>query len=286
MLFHSIEFLFFFAAVYPVYLLLRLTRFMNLWILGASYFFYAWWNPPYLILIVATTLLDYLVARKIDQGVRKRLWLAVSLVSNLGVLAYFKYASFFSRNLNVLLSIVTDRLSVSDPDPTLPLGISFFTFQSISYVVDVYRGTVRAETNLLRYATYVSLFPQMISGPICRAGALLPQLRAVPRITLQDFSSGASLFLVGLFKKVALADYLAMYVDRVYRAPEDFNAPALFLATLAFSWQIYFDFSGYTDMARGLAQSMGFRLTPNFASPYTARGLGDFWRRWNITVST
>jgi len=286
MLFHSVEFLLFFAVVFPVHFWLRTTRYMNAWLLSASYVFYAWWNPYYLLLIGATTVLDFVVARRIERGARKTAWLLASLLSNLGVLAFFKYAAFFAGNLNAALAAAGLEARLPVPSPTLPLGISFFTFQSISYVVDVYRGTVPAERDLVRYATYVSLFPQMISGPICRAGALLPQLRRTPRIGREDVTRGASLFLVGLFKKVALADYLALYVDRVYRAPEDFQAPALALATFAFAWQIYFDFSGYTDMARGVARTLGFHLTENFRAPYVASGLGDFWRRWNITVSS
>jgi D-alanyl-lipoteichoic acid acyltransferase DltB (MBOAT superfamily) len=286
MLFHSLDFLLFFAIVYPVHLLLRPTRFMNAWLLLASYVFYGWWNPSYLLLIVATTIVDFYVVRRMEGSPRKKLWLSLSLASNLGALAFFKYVAFFSRNLNELLSLLGVPAALPVFEPMLPLGISFFTFQSISYAVDVYRGVVPAERIFIRYAAYVSFFPQMISGPICRAGSLIPQLRSAPAVTVEDFSTGASLFLTGLFKKVALADYLAMYVDKVYGAPENFQSPALAMATFAFAWQIYFDFSGYTDMARGVARAMGFHLTPNFRAPYVASDLGDFWGRWNITVST
>lgn len=284
MLFHSKEFLVFFAVFFPVYLLLRPTRWVNAWLLAASYFFYAWWNPLYLVLIVGTTLIDFYVVRKIEESPRKKPWLCLSLLSNLTALAWFKYVKFFTVNLNSLLALVhLPALPVTDP--LLPLGISFFTFQSISYAIDVYRGSFPAERNLLRYATYVSFFPQMISGPICRAGSLIPQLAAAPPITAAHLTSGASLFLTGVFKKVAIADYLGMYVDKVYAAPENFQSPALILATVAFAWQIYFDFSGYIDMARGIARVMGYHLTPNFNAPYVASDLGEFWTRWNITVS-
>jgi D-alanyl-lipoteichoic acid acyltransferase DltB (MBOAT superfamily) len=286
MLFHSIEFLVFFAVVFPVHLLLRRTRFMNLWLLAASYFFYAWWNPAYLLLILATTLVDFFVVQRIEASPRKRAWLGITLLSNLGALAFFKYIKFFTVNVNALLSVAGVHSGLPVLDPVLPLGISFFTFQSISYAVDVYRGVVPAERNLIRYATYVSFFPQMISGPICRAGSLLPQLRSVPEVSLQKFSSGAWMFLIGFFKKVALADWLGLYVDRIYGAPENFKSPALILATVAFAWQIYFDFGGYTDMARGVARALGFHLTRNFDAPYTSSDLGEFWGRWNITVST
>ncbi len=286
MLFHSIDFLTFFAVVFPVHLLLRTTRFSNAWLLAASYFFYAWWNPVYLILIVATTFVDFYVVRTMETSPRKRWWLSLSLASNLGALAFFKYVRFFTENVNDLLALTGLKIGLPVLDPILPLGISFFTFQSISYAIDVYRGRFPAERDLVRYATYVSFFPQMISGPICRAESLIPQLAAPPRVTLGHITTGASLFLTGLFKKVALADYLGMYVDNIYRSPEEFRSPALLMATFAFAWQIYFDFSGYTDMARGIAHAMGFNLTRNFRAPYVTSDLGDFWSRWNITVSS
>jgi D-alanyl-lipoteichoic acid acyltransferase DltB (MBOAT superfamily) len=286
MFFHSMPFLVFFAVVFPLHFFLRKTRFMNAWLLISSYFFYAWWNPVYLLLIVGTTLVDFYAVRRMEGSPQRKRWLLLSLTSNLGALAFFKYAAFFTRNLDALRSQLGIPGAVPVVDPLLPLGISFFTFQSISYAIDVYRGTVPAERSLLRYAVYVSFFPQMISGPICRAGWLLPQFRSVPAIRTEDVTSGASLFLAGLFKKVAIADYLAMYVDRIYAAPENYKGPALAMATFAFAWQIYFDFSGYTDMARGIAKAMGFSLTPNFRAPYASSDLGEFWGRWNITISS
>ncbi|MFH1264199.1 MAG: MBOAT family O-acyltransferase, partial [Planctomycetota bacterium] len=168
----------------------------------------------------------------------------------------------------------------------LPVGISFYVFQSMSYTIDYYRGNVEREPSFIRYATFVSLFPQLVAGPIERARNLLPQLQESPKITRDDVADGFSLFVVGLFKKVALADYLALYVDPIYASPGEHGAPALMLATFAFAWQIYFDFSGYTDMARGIGRMMGIRLMLNFNNPYLATGLGDFWRRWHISLST
>src|SRR5262249_4597785 len=165
-------------------------------------------------------------------------------------------------------------------------GISFHTFQSMSYTIDAYRGTIRTEKSFVRFLTFVSFFPQLVAGPIERATQLLPQLRRTPVITTQYLADGMSLFLVGFFKKVALADYLGKYVDSVYGNPGNFDSPALILATVAFAWQIYFDFSGYTDMARGIALAMGFRMMLNFNNPYAATGLGDFWNRWHISLST
>jgi len=168
----------------------------------------------------------------------------------------------------------------------LPVGISFFTFQSLSYTIDFYLGNVQRERNFLRFATFVCFFPQLMAGPIERAKHLLPQFRQFPAIRLQNFTDGASLFLVGLFKKLALANYLSFYVERVYDNPKACSAPALILGTIAFGWQVFFDFSGYTDMARGVAKLMGFNLILNFNNPYLATGLGEFWSRWHISLST
>jgi D-alanyl-lipoteichoic acid acyltransferase DltB (MBOAT superfamily) len=225
------------------------------------------------------------------KGRAKRLWLVLTLASNVGLLAFFKYAEFVTENLNAVLGIALQNPAKAAMESLgmkylLPVGISFFTFQSMSYTIDVYRGKIPVEPSLLRFAAFVSLFPQLVAGPIERASNLLGQLYGTRTITGQDISGGLSHFLVGLFKKVALADYLAIYVDKVYNAPADHEAPALLLATFAFAWQIYFDFSGYTDMARGVAQMMGFRLMLNFNNPYVATGLGDFWNRWHISLST
>jgi D-alanyl-lipoteichoic acid acyltransferase DltB (MBOAT superfamily) len=168
----------------------------------------------------------------------------------------------------------------------LPVGISFFTFQSLSYTIDFYRGLIPRERNFLRFATFVSFFPQLMAGPIERAAHMLPQFFRFPKIRLQNFTDGLSLFLVGLFKKLALANYLSLYVERVYDSPRNFEAPELLAATFAFAWQIFFDFSGYTDMARGIAKVMGFELMLNFNNPYMATGLGEFWGRWHISLST
>jgi len=168
----------------------------------------------------------------------------------------------------------------------LPIGLSFYIFQSLSYTIDYYRGNVEKETSLVTYATFVALFPRLLAGPIERAKNLLPQLHKAPKLCTEDITDGLSLFIVGLFKKIALADYLALYVNKVYATPDQFQSPALILATFLFAWQIYFDFSGYTDMARGVARMMGFRLMLNFNNPYLAASLGDFWARWHISLST
>ena len=308
MLFHTWVFFVFFLIVYPVYLLVRRNnQLMNIWLMIASYTFYGWWNPWYLLLLFGTSAIDYLMVLLMQRSRRTRtFWLVISLVSNFGFLGYFKYSGFITENINTFFHHL--GLSAQLPDPIaypnamlsllgvsedhfftkviLPIGISFHTFQSMSYTIDAYKGVIPTERSFVRFLTFVSFFPQLVAGPIERAHNLLPQLQQTPRITRQDLTDGLSLFLVGFFKKVALADYLAQYVDSVYGNPGLFQAPALVLATVAFGWQIYFDFSGYTDMARGIAAMMGFRMMLNFNNPYAATGLGDFWNRWHISLST
>jgi alginate O-acetyltransferase complex protein AlgI len=320
MLFHTWIFVLFFVLVYVAYLAVKGTRIREPLLLAASYVFYGWWNPVYLVLIVYATVVDFLMvclmARTRRPGLRK-LFLAGSVLNNLALLGQFKYARFLRDAVNALFEAAGVSLALGEPGVAwppgigllsdgvnalfqaagltwsvpqlsllLPVGISFYTFQSMSYTIDYYRGKVRKEPSLIRFATFVSLFPQLVAGPIERAKNLLPQLRTPRKITRADVADGLSMFVVGLFKKVALADYLALYVDKVYAAPGEHQAPALILATFAFGWQIYFDFSGYTDMARGVARMMGFRLMLNFNNPYLATSLGDFWQRWHISLST
>ena len=311
MLFHTWTFVLFFLIVYPVYLLLRRTSFRTPWLLLASYVFYGWWNPLYLLLILWSTTVDYVAVTRMSKSHRRRRWLALSVVNNLALLGFFKYGVFVTGNVNALLAWLQAPFVLPAPSIEfvstglnallqcagmpldvrplpflLPVGVSFYVFQSMSYTIDYYRGNVDREPSFIRYATFVSLFPQLVAGPIERAKNLLPQLRATPQVSGRDIGDGLSLFLVGLFKKVALADYLGLYVDHVYAAPGRFGAVALVLATVAFSWQIYFDFSGYTDMARGVGRMLGIRLMLNFRNPYLATGLGDFWQRWHISLST
>ena len=290
MLFHTWTFLCFFVIVLGGFHALRKTSLWVHWLLLASYVFYGWWNPYYLGLILYSTALDFLVVRMMDRpNTRRRLWLWISIINNLSLLFFFKYAGFFISNLNGLLGLnlpQPENLMPFGLEYLLPVGISFYTFQSMSYTIDFYRGEIEREKSFVRFATFVSFFPQLVAGPIERARNLLPQFLRAPKVTREDFADGLSLFVLGLFKKLALANYLALYVERVYGAPGDFGGGALALATFAFAWQIYFDFSGYTDMARGVARMMGFRLMPNFNNPYLAVSLGDFWSRWHISLST
>jgi len=286
MLLQTWTFVLFFAVVYAIYLATKRTWFRLPWLLIASYVFYGWWNPLYPLLVLASTVTNYAAVLGMSRSRRRWPWLAMTVVANLGMLGFFKYARFAADSANAVLAWLGVAYAVPAPDILLPVGISFFVFQSMTYSIDFYRGHVEKEPNFLRFATFVSLFPQLLSGPIERARNLLPQLRQAPRITITDVADGASLFIVGLFKKVALADYLGLYVNKVYGAPADYEGPALALATFAFAWQVYFDFSGYTDMARGLGRMIGIRLMLNFNNPYLATGLGDFWNRWHISLST
>ena len=311
MFFHTWPFALFFLIAYPAYLALKGTRFRLPWLLAASYVFYACFSPLYLILIFYSTLIDYLVVAVMEKWGRRKIWLSVSILNNLALLGFFKYGVFVIDNVNALgarlglaytiaypnLAFVSDSLNdllaqlgvaYSVPPLTflLPVGISFYVFQSMSYTIDYYRGNTERERSFIRYATFVSLFPRLVAGPIERARNLLPQLHEATRISGRDVTDGLSLFVVGFFKKVALADYIALYVNKVYAAPDQFQSPALILATFLFGWQIYFDFSGYTDMARGVARMMGFRLMLNFNNPYLATSLGDFWSRWHISLSS
>jgi len=286
MLFHTWSFVLFFAVVYAGHLLLRHTRLGLLWFLAASYVFYGWWNPLYVALIGYSTTVDYFSVTRMEKGRRRAFWLVFSLVNNLGILAFFKYGAFVTANVNALLAALGSAVHVPAPGLLLPVGISFYTFRSLSYTIDCYRGRIPRETSFIRYATYVAFFPQLLAGPIEPAGHLLPQLTRENRITVTDVTDGLSLFVVGLFKKIALADALRLYVDQVYGAPDQYSGCALALATFAFAWQIYFDFSGYTDMARGIGRLMGFNLMLNFNNPYLATSLGDFWRRWHISLSS
>jgi len=286
MLFQSWSFLVFFVVFYAGYLAVKRTRLNNLWILAGSYFFYGCWQPWFLILIAYSTCVDYFALAAMEKSRHKKAWLCVSIVNSLALLGFFKYGGFVVENVNHILSSFGMSLSFAEPDIFLPVGLSFYIFKSIGYVVDCYRGEVARERNFVRHAVFVSFFPILLAGPIERAKNLLPQLRQAAKVSVQDATDGLSLFVVGLFKKLALADMLAVYVDKIYGQPGQFQSAALVLATFAFGWQLYFDFSGYTDMARGLGRMMGFRIMLNFNNPYLADGLGDFWRRWHISLSS
>ncbi len=288
MVFHSIEFAVFFALVWAAYLSLG-HRLQNRMLLVASYAFYASWDWRFLSLIVLTTITDFFCARAIhgesDKAIRKR-WVAVSCTVNLGVLGVFKYFDFFVENLAQLSASVGLELSYPMLNVILPVGISFYTFQSMSYTLDVFRKQVKPADHFLDYALYVSFFPQLVAGPIERAKHLLPQILEPRRIRLEQLEAGVFLIGLGIFKKIFVADNLGRIVDPIFRAGADPSSPEVLLGGYAFLFQVYCDFSAYTDMARGTAKLMGFELMDNFNAPYFARNVQDFWARWHISLTT
>ena len=283
MLFHSHTFLAFFLAVVLLHALTPRAQ-RRYVLLVASYAFYGSWNPKYALLILASTAIDFLAARGIagaESRRRRKLCLSLSMATNLGLLGLFKYYNFFSHSLTEILSH-----SLPLHELLLPVGISFYTFQSMSYTIDVYRGRCELSRDFVDFALFVSFFPQLVAGPIVRAVDFLPQIAAGARRTSEQIRAGLKLFLLGLFKKIVIADNLAMLVDRVHQDPAAFSSGDLWVGAYAFAFQIYFDFSGYSDMAIGLAKLLGFELPENFRRPYCAANASDFWRRWHISLST
>lgn len=288
MLFNSFHFAVFFPTVVLAYFALP-HRHRWVLLLGASYYFYGSWRPEYLLLLVASTLVDYVAALGMEASRtpgRRKAWLALSFTGNLGMLAYFKYAGFLADSLQSLLEPLGVRLADSPAlHPLLPVGISFYTFQTLGYAIDVYRGTIPAERHLGIFALYVSFFPQLVAGPIERAGQLLPQFRVVQRFHGGQVVAGLTLMGWGFFQKLVIADRLAPYVNQAF-APEGGaqTAGSVLLASWFFYFQIYADFSGYTDIGRGAAQVMGYRLMINFDRAYLSTSMSEVFRRWHISL--
>ncbi|MCC6524886.1 MAG: MBOAT family protein, partial [Polyangiaceae bacterium] len=290
MLFNSPEFALFLVAVLLLYWALRHRVQARLWVLlVASYYFYACWDVRFLLLLFGITLVDWALALALSRA-RPGAWRAVACAAgiglNLGLLGFWKYTDFVLDNLRVPLASLGVRVPAS-LGLVLPVGVSFFTFQGISYLVDVYRGDVAAERSLFRFALYKAFFPQLVAGPIVRARDIVAQFAAPFRLSGRDFGAALELVLGGLVKKVVLADFLAAnLVDRVFDFPERFSSLEVAAAVYGYGLQIYGDFSGYTDIAIGVARLFGFELRPNFRLPYQADGLQDFWRRWHISLSS
>ncbi|HZZ43570.1 MAG TPA: MBOAT family O-acyltransferase [Tepidisphaeraceae bacterium] len=288
MVFNSWVFFAFFFVVYLLYLPLRKSA-GNWLILIASYVFYGYWDVRFLILLGGTTLIDFVVARAIDDSVtqrRKKMLLLISVVSNLSVLGFFKYYSFFAQTaVDVYGHFHRIKHMPTIWHVVLPVGISFYTFQSIAYVVDVYRGQTRAARNLRDFAMFVSFFPQLVAGPIERSNHLLPQMQCERVLTWEKIGTGVWWILQGLFLKVVVADNLAPFADRLFGKPE-VTGLGVWVGVLAFTFQIYCDFYGYTQIARGVAKLMGFDLMRNFNAPYLSASPQQFWARWHISLST
>lgn len=287
MLFNSFHFLVFFPIVLGVYHLIP-RRYRWMFLLVASYYFYMSWNPWYLGLIVASTGVDYWAGLKIyktSEAYLKKRWLCLSITVNLGILFIFKYYNFFIGSFTDLVSSVGWSVSPAFLNLILPVGISFYTFQTISYTVDVYKGRIEPERNLGYFALFVSFFPQLVAGPIERAGDLLPQLKKASEVNLVDIRTGVNQILYGLFKKLVVADRLSIYVDQVYSDVSGASGIVVLIASFFFLIQVYCDFSGYSDIAIGVARLMGYKLTINFSRPFLSTSFREYWQRWHITLS-
>ncbi|MCB2289317.1 MBOAT family protein [Clostridium sp. CS001] len=294
MLFNSVSFLIFFPVVTILYFLIP-HKFRYLWLLIASYYFYMCWNPKYAILIAISTIITYLSGlliqrvsevKDVHKAIRlKKIILISSFSSNLGILFLFKYLNFFTLNLTTILAKFNVLLTIPTFRFMLPAGISFYTFQALSYTMDVYRGDIKAVKNLGKYALFVSFFPQLVAGPIEKSKDLLYQFNEKHYFDYNRAKHGLLLILWGFMQKVLIADRLAVLVNTVYNNPKDYKGFQIIIATVFFAFQIYCDFSSYSDIARGSAEVMGFRLSKNFENPYFSKSIKEFWRRWHITLS-
>jgi D-alanyl-lipoteichoic acid acyltransferase DltB (MBOAT superfamily) len=286
-LFNSLPFLIFFPVTTLLYFLLPHPR-RWLLLLAASCWFYMAFIPSYILILFVLILVDYFAAIWMEAaaGRSRKLWLTASIVSNAAFLGVFKYYNFLDANLAVLADRFGFHVHAVPLPMLLPIGLSFHTFQSMSYTIEVYRGNWKAERHLGIYALYVMFYPQLVAGPIERPRHLLPQFRREHSADWPRMREGLKLMLVGFFKKVAIADTLALTVNAVYRSPDAYSAPSLLIALYFFAFQIYYDFSGYSDIARGAAKVLGFDLMVNFDQPYVARSASEFWHRWHISLST
>ena len=282
MIFSSASFLFaFLPCVAIVYYLLRSRTARNVFLTLVSLFFYAWGEPWFVLVMLLSIVINWFIALRIGAGEHKKAWLVVGLVCDLGLLAVFKYLGFLMENVNWIF-----RLSLPVPQIVLPIGISFFTFQAISYIIDVYRGEGRVQKNLMNVCLYISFFPQLIAGPIVRYQTFDDQI-TTRRETLDDFCEGVRRFIVGLAKKVLLANNLAALADTAFAMKTtELSLVGTWLAAASYMLQLYFDFSGYSDMAIGLARMFGFHLLENFNLPFIARSIAGFWKRWHISLTS
>jgi alginate O-acetyltransferase complex protein AlgI len=289
MLFQTPEFLLLMLSVMLAVAMIRGGTLQIIILLLASYLFYMSWDPSFIFLIIFSTLSVYIAALAIERSQQKHwrvFWLILSCTVNLTILGFFKYYNFFVDSLNQAFTVLGAGSILPLLKITLPVGISFYTFQSLGYPVDVFRGVKKAERSLLHVALYVAFFPNLLSGPILRSTEFLPQLKNVVELRHDNLRRGFHLFLVGLVKKVLIADYLAPISNQIFSSPKGLPSVLIWFGTLAFSLQIFCDFSGYTDMARGVAQMLGFNVPINFNYPYAARSITEFWRRWHISLSS
>lgn len=289
MLFNSVEFVLFIAIVLPLYALLR-GRLLRVFLIIASYIFYGWANPFYCLLLLASTVLDFNIGQRMNRTENertRRYYLFLSLAGNIGLLGVFKYSGFFVNSINDIASVVGVDLGLIAPTIILPVGISFYTFQTLSYTIDIYQRKMEPTDDFLSFALFVSFFPQLVAGPIERARDLLPQLMTKQPTSTDDILAGITRILWGMMKKIVIADNIAIFVNEIYGSLfQSASNAELILATWLFAFQIYFDFSAYSDIAIGLARLMGIHINENFIHPYVSRNVSEFWRRWHISLST
>ncbi len=291
MLFNSIDFAIFFPIVFILYYsaAARTLRIRNAFIVAVSYVFYGWWSWEFLSLIIASTVLDYFVGSALKKAVSesgRKLLLLLSIGVNLGLLGYFKYSNFFIDNFISVFSFFGYSFSMESLKVILPVGISFYTFQTLSYSIDVYRRKMEPVKDYIQFSAFVCFFPQLVAGPIERASNLLPQFGYIKPFSYEETTEGLKLAAWGLFKKIVIADRLAIFVNTVYGNPSDHEGLALITATMFFAFQIFCDFSGYSDIAIGTSQILGIRLMDNFRRPYFSKSIYEFWKRWHISLSS
>jgi D-alanyl-lipoteichoic acid acyltransferase DltB (MBOAT superfamily) len=296
MLFNSAQFLIFFPIVTLVYFVIP-EKIRYIWLLLSSYYFYMCWNAEYALLILTTTVITYFSGiliekiKKSDAGEagktrKKKMVVSLSVVCNLAILFYFKYTNFALAVMGDIFSRVNIQMNIPQFDVILPVGISFYTFQALSYTMDVYRDDIYAEKNFFRYALFVSFFPQLVAGPIERSKNLLKQLAVPKKFDFDMAREGLLLMLWGYFLKMVLADRIAIFVDTVYGEPETYAGYYLILATVFFAFQIYCDFAGYSTIAMGAAKILGINLMGNFDAPYLSVSVAEFWRKWHISLTS
>lgn len=291
MLFNSIQFLIFYAIIFIFYWFVtnKNLRLQNLLLLVSSFYFYACWDWRFLFLLLFTIVLDFLsgtmmsASKKLNQ---KRFWFWLSIIVNVGFLGFFKYYNFFASSFSELLTSLGFYVNPWTLNIILPVGISFYTFHGLSYVIDIYYDRIKAEKNFVDYAVFVSFFPLLVAGPIERATHLLPQIKKSRIFNYDQAISGVKLIILGFFKKVVVADNLAFFVNQVYDNPADKSSLELIIGAIFFSFQIYGDFSGYSDIAMGLARLFGIELLKNFRFPYFSIDIPDFWKRWHISLTS
>ena len=288
MLFNSFIFVLFFITVFIIYwTFYKYIKIQNILLLAASYFFYGWWDWRFLSLIAFSTLVDYSMGlAMIKKQKRRKMYLLISIFVNLGLLGFFKYFNFFIDSWVGLWNTLGFNISESTLHIILPVGISFYTFQTMSYTIDIYRGKLKPTKNLIDFALYVSFFPQLVAGPIERASNLLPQIQKNRRWDHIFFKEGLLQMLVGFFRKVVIADSIGSLIDGTWNNPQLHNASTIAFAVALYSFQIYFDFSGYSDIAIGTAKLLGFEFKQNFNLPYFSTSITEFWRRWHISLSS